>query len=125
MQVSTKYFAKTFKDADSKEAYLKAMRWYATNVVSDDILKETFLKVVKGKEGFLQTITIELYATIDDEEHRKKFCDRCQEFHKLFYINQQYNCDKCNMMANKSQIEAKLAIKKDYRKGILKKKLLE
>ena len=123
MQIGTKYFAKTFRGMDSKEVYLQAMKWYAKYVVSDDVLNDTTLKIIKGKEGVQSTITIELYAFIEEIEHRRKFCDRCQEFHKLFYINQQFNCDKCNMMANKAQIEEKLQIKKDYRKDVLRKKL--
>ncbi|MCX7924150.1 MAG: hypothetical protein N3B21_19400 [Clostridia bacterium] len=118
MKLSVKFHQEEFSDELSgKEAYLKACRWVAENVIRNEVeIGETFWKIEKVKEASLPTFRLELYATLESGECTKSFCDRCKEYHSSFYLNQQYNCDACNFTAFKLQMEQKLRIKKAYRK---------
>jgi len=120
MKMSVKFYERSFSDYSSKEAYLSTCRWAAENVVKREVeIGETFIKITKVKDADSPTFKLELYATLDSSEVTSGFCDRCKEFHSLFYMNQQYNCDACNYTAFKKQMELKLKIKKEYRAKLI------
>lgn len=110
-----KFFEKEFVAEESKKAYLRACRWLAKNVLSKVEVGETLYNIKKVNGANYPTFKLELYAAIDSSEFDTTFCGRCQEFHKSFFINQNYNCDKCNMKAHVKQIEQKLEIKRSFR----------
>lgn len=123
MEHSTKFYSKTFSGSSMKEAYLKACKWVATNILADDeISKDVMWKITKSKD--LPTVVLDLYGTVNDAEHVKQFCSSCKQFHTLFYINQQQNCNNCNMMAYRSQAEEKGRLKKNYKRKLLSEKVL-
>jgi uncharacterized paraquat-inducible protein A len=123
MKFTVKYFEKMFYNDDSKEAYLEACKWLATNVISKVEVRDSLVQITKlpQEKSDLPTFKLELFAQLDDTEERSRFCERCQEFHKLFYINQQFNCDKCNMTAYNENMKTRLITKKGLRKGQLRK----
>ena len=121
MNMVVKFFEIQFSGENTKEAYLECCRWIAENVLkvkveTGDILE----KITKVSDTSFPTFKLELYATLDEKKFREGFCNRCQEFHKAFYLNQQYNCDACNMVAYLKQMEERLKIVKGYRKDQLK-----
>lgn len=122
MLVSKRYFAKTFAGADSKGTYLKACKWIAKHLINDKNLKDTHWKITKNynEKNEVFEYKLELFSYLEESETIDSFCARCKEFHKLFYINQQYNCDRCNMLARNKDMEDKLIVKEHYYKGIIK-----
>ena len=123
MEHATKFYSTTFKGATTKDAYLKACKWVASKILSDDeISKDIVWKIIKSKD--LPSVDLELYATLNDTEHVSSFCKACKEFHCLFYINQQQNCNKCNMQAYRAQAKTKGNIKKQYKRKLLSEKVL-
>ena len=118
MKAATIFFSKEFSASESKDAYLKACRWVANNVVSKTTdIGETFWKIEKVLSTESKTtFKLELYCTIDMKEETKKFCERCKSFHKSFFINENYNCSRCYMMASSEGTKTKLKNKKQYRK---------
>lgn len=125
MKLATKFFETTFEGETSREAYSEVCRWVADNVVKKDEIGETFWKIEKVKTAGLPTFKLELYATLESKDLKDSLCTRCQEFHKLFYLNQQYNCDACNMVSYLKQAEEKLRVKKHFRKGLIRQQLGE
>ena len=124
MEAITKYFVKKFKsEISSKAAYLKLCKWMGENIVNHDVLCNTYIHIDKYMEEQIYVYKLSLYASISEHESRHEFCNACKEFHTKFYINQQYNCDKCNMTARMKDVETKLLIKKEYRKETLKHKM--
>jgi hypothetical protein len=122
MKFTVKFFERNFSAETSKEAYLKVCKWVAVNVINKVEVSDSLIKISRDKEvNDLPTFKLELFAQLDDVEERKRFCDRCQEFHKLFYINQQFNCDKCNMIAFSENMKSRLITKKGLRKGQIAK----
>jgi hypothetical protein len=123
MKTAVKFYEQLFEHEDSKKAYLMACKWLAKNVISKVEVSDSQYKITKENGTSLPTFKLELFAMLDDKEERKSFCERCREFHKLFYINQQFNCNKCNMMAFQENMKSKLMVKKAYRKDIMKRNL--
>lgn len=108
---------KEFSDEDSKEAYLKACKWVATNIISKvEAGSDTFWNITKKKDTRLPTFVLDVHTMIDSVDHEKSFCGSCKEFHNSFFINEEYNCNSCKFMAFTKQIEQRLVIKKQYRK---------
>lgn len=124
METTIKYFSKKFLSEESEDkAYIKLCRWTQQHIVNDGILKETYIHIIPLHDEELHAYRLDLHAPLPAEESREKFCNSCKEFHKRFYINQQYNCDRCNMRARVDDIHQRLLVKKEYRKEILKQKI--
>ena len=123
MEHATKFFTRKFSGESQKAAYLKACKWVATNILADDeISRDVMWKITKLKD--LPSVELELFGAVNDAEHVKQFCSSCKQFHSLFYINQQQNCNCCNMMAYRSQAEEKGKLKKNYKRKLLSEKVL-
>lgn len=115
-----KFFEASFKNEESKKAYLKACQWLAENIISKVEMEDILFKVKKVKDSDLPTFKVELYITLEEEQFVDSFCARCKEFHSSFYLNQQYNCDACNMQSFRKGLNQKLGIKKSYNKEKLR-----
>ena len=120
MDISVKFFEKNFSSEHSKDAYLKACKWLAKYIISKVEIGETFWKIDRLPDTDLPTFKLELHAMLKETDFRKAFCDTCKSFHSSFYLNQQYNCDRCNMTSYYKQAEKKLEIKRQYRVERLK-----
>ena len=116
-----KFYERDFKDEDSKKAYLKASKFVASNVISKgskvEVSKVTW-DIVRV-EGDLPTFRLTLYYKFDDTEFMKKSCDVCKEFHKSFFINENFNCSRCNKVGYEKQLEQKLLIGSEYFRKLL------
>lgn len=119
MLISMKFFEKLFKSEDYKDAYIKATKWIANNVLKVEIKDVTF-KISKIDKTDLPTIKLELFAGLDSNDLKNHRCMVCKEFHRSFYINQEYNCNACRMKGYLDEANQKLTIKKHYTKGILR-----
>lgn len=125
MQMTKKYFEKDFKASKSKESYLKVCKWLAINIINDKILKDSTWKISKVKETDDFTIfRLELFCLLDDTEITTRFCEVCKEIHCSFFINEEYNCNRCNMMTFRKRLKESLDVKTTYRKEIVKNKNL-
>lgn len=126
MNISAPFFSKIFKAETNQDAYIKACKWVAKNVISNNNdssvkdLKETFWKVDKERDGEWK---LTLYCMIDFKEKENKFCEMCQVYHKRFYYNEERDCSRCNHKAFKTRVEENLSIKKSYRKELINKRL--
>jgi hypothetical protein len=117
MDVTISFHKETFTADTRKQAYLEACKWVALHVMDkDEIGGHTQWHMTFDKEADSPTVILELFAIIDSNDAGQSFCKACKEFHKSFYINQQFNCDKCNYRAFKRRIAEKSAIKQAYRK---------
>jgi len=115
MQFTVKYFERQFNDEVSKQAYLKACKWLAQHVIGKVEVGDSFHRITKVKDTDLPTFKLELFAALESGSLKSKFCERCKSFHKSFYVNQEYNCNACKLVAFNSQVDEKLSIKRGYR----------
>jgi hypothetical protein len=118
MKITQKLYSKTFVSDTAKSAYLKACKWVANNVLNKVEIADMMWNI-KRIEANLPTFKLELYVAIEESEFEAGFCERCKEGHTAFYLNHQYNCQRCNMQAYKAQIIEKLNIKERHYKNII------
>jgi len=117
MLISTKFYEEKFKAEKSKDAYLKACKWIAKNIVSKVEVGETTFSIKKVEEADLPTFVVELYCSLEESTLNKTFCNKCVEFHNSWiYFDQDKLCNGCKMKAYSETLKQKLITKKSYRK---------
>lgn len=117
MRFAKQITQKVFKDVTTKEAYMKAVKWYASNIIAREELHEVQVEFIKGTNQ----VTLKLYATLQEESTRNDHCEICKEMHKSFFINEATNCNSCKMLAYQKRLEQKMSIKSQYYKELLRK----
>ena len=126
IKYSREFFKKSFEAKTMKEAYLSAVKWYSTNVLSKAEFVNVHVQFEKHDENEFPTITIRLFAVQDDEKDiMSKHCECCREMHSHFFINEDTNCNRCSALGFQKRIEQRINIKKDYYKEMLMKRLEE
>ena len=105
-----------------KEAYLTAVKWYSTNVISKDELHNVQVEFTKCVKDDLPSITIRLYAILSEDELRERYCKLCRESHSLFYMNSNYNCNRCEAKAYQARTDDMLRIKLEYYRELISKR---
>lgn len=118
---SEEFFKKEFTDESMKAAYLKACKWYATNVLSKDELHNVQVEFEKDNKGEFPTVVIHLFAVLSEDELRKRYCEICKESHSAFYMNQNYNCNRCEANAYQRRMDDRLRIKLEYYRQLISK----
>ena len=119
-----KFYERSFRAENSKDAYLKACKFVASNIISKgskvEASKVTWDIIrVDTEEGDLPTFMLSLYYKFDDTEFMKSTCEACKEFHKLFFINEDFNCSRCNKIGYERNLNQKLSIGSEYFKKML------
>lgn len=117
-----KFYERDFKDKDAKKAYLKASKFVATNIISKgskvEVSRVTW-DVVRVVEGDLPTFRLTLYYKFDDTDFMRQTCEACMEFHKSFFINENFNCNRCNKVGYEKNVAQKLLIGAEHFRKLL------
>lgn len=119
---SEEFYKHSFTADDMKSAYLKAVKWYASNVLSKAELQRVHVEFIKDEQS--PTITIHLFAVLDDEQEVfSQHCKCCEEMHHSFFINENNNCNICAAKGYQNRMEQKIKIKikRDYYKELLRR----
>ena len=118
-----KFYEREFKDEDSKKAYLKACKFVASNIISNgskvEVSKVSWDIQRVEEKGDLPTFRLSLYYKFDDTQFMEQTCNACKEFHKSFFINENYNCSRCNKVGYEKNLNQKLLIGAEYFKKLL------
>lgn len=121
LYISEDYFEKYFTADTGKEALLQCTKWLAQNMINQKVeAGEIHLSIVKDTKASLPTFKLTLYSAIKVNEFQDKFCDRCKEFTKSFYMTySDARCSTCNMRSYFDQLKEKFKIINGYRKKLL------
>lgn len=124
MEYIKKFYERRFRAQDSKEAYLKACKFIAKNIISKgskvEVSKVTWnIAMVNETEEDLPTFQLSLYYKFDDTEFMNQTCNSCKEFHKSFFINENFNCSRCNKVGYEKNVNQKLMVGAEYLKKML------
>lgn len=126
IKYSEEFYSKSFTAKSMKEAYMKAVKWYSTNVLSKVEFKNVHVQFIKEDEDKFPTITIHLFAVLDNQEDvKEEHCKICKEMHHSFFINEDTHCSRCSALGFQNRMERKINIKKCYYKEMLRKRLEE
>lgn len=121
IKYSEEFAKKDFTSDTMKEAYMKAVKWYATNILSNDILKDVQVSYEKVDDGGKPKIRMRLFAPLDESTLRRNHCEICKETHKLFYINEETNCNWCKLKAYQERMKDTIKQKRTaYRETLVK-----
>lgn len=107
---------KTFRGTSTKDAYMNACKWYASNVIAKDKLHHIQAEYIKEKDG---SVTMVLYASLPEEEAMEQHCKCCKEMHHSFFINEDTHCDRCSAISFQKRLKQKMLIKLEYCKEML------
>lgn len=120
---SKEFFKKKFTADTMKSAYMNAVKWYATNVLSKDELHNVQVEFEKSLDDQqLPTITIHLFATLDEGVLRERHCKICKETSSLFYMHTNSNCNKCEASAYQKRTDEMLLVKIEYYRSLISKR---
>lgn len=123
---SKEFFKKSFAADTMKSAYMSAVKWYSTNVLSKAEFANVHVQFIKSTDCESPTVTIRLFAVLDGEEDVMKYhCECCREMHHAFFINEDTHCHRCSALGFQNRLEEKMSVKKDYYKNMLRKQLEE
>ena len=113
---------KVFRGTDQKDAYMKAVKWYASNILASDKFHGIMAEYIKLPGG---GVTMVLWSTMSQREIMEDHCQCCREMHRSFFINEDTHCSRCSAMGFQNRLEWKMGIKLSYYKELLKKILGE
>lgn len=116
IRYSERFFTKKFSDEISKKAYLKACKWLAKYVLSNEDLQGVEFGI--EKTGPLE-FKVSLYATLSEEELRERHCQICKDTHSSFFISEETNCNWCKLGAYHRRADEMLTVKKEHYKNKL------
>ena len=116
-------YQKSFTGKTMKDAYLKACKWYASNVLSKDELHNIQVEYIKDNKKQLPTITARLFTSVEEAEIKATHCAICKETHASFFINENCNCAWCNTDAFERRIREQLNIKRTFIKNKIERSL--
>lgn len=119
---SKEFFKKKFTADTMKTAYMNACKWYATNVLSKDELHNVQVEFEKRPDEQFPTVTIHLFAVLNEEELRERHCKICRESHSLFFMNNNIDCNKCEANAYQKRTDDMLRVKIEYYREIISKR---
>lgn len=121
-----KFYERKFRAEDAKEAYLRACKFVASNIISKgskvEVSKVTW-DVVRIEEESLPTFQLSLYYKFDDTDFMERTCNACKQFHSSFFINENFNCNRCNKVGYEKNVSQKLAIGAEYLRQKLEEEL--
>lgn len=123
---SKEFFKKKFTADTMKTAYMNACKWYATNVLSKDELHNVQVGFTKNyDEQQSPTVTVSLFAVLNEEELKERHCKICREMSNLFYMHTNSNCNKCEVSAYQKRTEDMIRVKVEYYRELLLKRTEE
>lgn len=114
---SKQFAQKVFRGITTKEAYMKAVKWYASNIIAKDELHEVQVEFEKGTNQ----VTVKLFAVLKEQDVRDRHCEICKEMHKSFFINEANNCSVCNASAYQRRLDQQISVKHGYYKELFSK----
>lgn len=116
---SQKIGSKVFRGVSTKEAYMKSIKWYASNIIAKDELHNVQVEFVKDEKE--RKVTLLLFAVLPEKEVLEQHCENCKEMHRSFFINEDTHCDRCSTLGYQKRLERHLSVKVGYYKELLRK----
>ena len=119
---SEKFFEQKFSDKVSKKAYLDACKWLAQNVYSKPVSEYVTVKITKvepTRKNPKTTFVVELYASINENEVKDNFCNKCKQMHTIFYCIDKPECEKCKAFIYKKNLYDRIKGIKEFCEEII------
>ena len=126
IKYSREFYKKSFAADTMKSAYMSAVKWYSTNVLSKAEFVNVHVQFIKESKSECPTITLHLFAVQDGESDvMSQHYQCCKEMHHSFFINEDTHCSRCSAAGFQKRLEGKINKKMNYYKEMLRKQLGE
>lgn len=110
-----------FASDNEKEAYIKGCKQLAKFMASPKYTN-LFFKIERISSQ-KNTFKFTMYSEVDAKEEQKHYCKLCKEMHHSFFINENYNCSRCNLKAYLKRIEQRGSVQKGYYKKEIERRI--
>lgn len=117
MNICSKICSITIQAENEKDAYIKGCKKVAKYVASKKYTKFSMMvdRVANTQNTFLFT----LYTNLDLNQEMAHYCKMCKDFHCSFYVNEEYNCSRCNLKNFMDRMKEKAKTSKNFYKGVM------
>ena len=103
-----------------KEAYIKGCKKMAPYVASKKYKLISYkIERIPGRENAFE---FTLFTNMDLGSDMRDFCKMCKEMHCAFYINEEYNCARCNLKTFMEREQQKARVSKSFYKKEIQRK---
>lgn len=119
LKFAYEFYNRKFTGPTTKSAYMKAMKWYASNVIAQGKMHDVQVEIKKMENE--PSVFITLYAVLDEGKHREDFCKTCRELNELFYVKRKKECSKCSIKKYTDRLDQKMSVKVGLYKEIANK----
>ena len=117
MNLATKVKSFIIESDSEKESYIKGCKALAKYMASNKYKNLTFkIERTSEKNQFIFT----MFTNLDLGEEQRNYCKMCKKFHCSFYVNEEYNCQRCNLKNFLQRAEGKSRISKSFYKSKMK-----
>ena len=110
MRISEKCYSRDFVNENPKQAYLDACEWVAKTILNKNAkldVKNLLWNISRVESSKTPTFRIEIHVSYDENDISNKTCELCQSVHSSFFINENYNCSRCNKEAYRKRLVQK------------------
>lgn len=113
MLAAVKIASEILTGSTYEQAYLKGCKKFASFLNGDTIsMKIGKVPFEKGDE--VKKVKFTFYTNLDMADLQKQFCKVCKEFHCNFYVNEEYNCSRCNLKSYLARLRSATTVSKTY-----------
>lgn len=103
-----------------KDSYIKGCKQLAKYMASKKYKNLSFK--IERASGNENTFIFTMFTNLDLGEEQKIFCKTCRDYHCSFFVNEDYNCSRCNLRSFLEKAEQKSRISKSFYKREMKDK---
>ena len=103
-----------------KDAYIKGCKKLAKYMASKKYKNLSFK--IERTSGNENTFIFTMFTNLDLGEEQKIFRKTCRDYHCSFFVNEDYNCSRCNLRSFLEKAEQKSRISKSFYKREMKDK---
>lgn len=118
MYLSNKLCSFVVSADDKKEAYIKGFKRAAKYIASPKYRNISCKIESLDDTSFL----FSLYVNIDISEELLHFCNMCKTYHSSFFVNEDYNCSRCNLRTFMERLTKKANVSKKFYEEKMKTK---
>ena len=107
-----------FSHEDAKKAYMMGCKKVAKYISKPERPANLTFSVERTKDE-IPTFIFTVFAKIDMGEAQRTYCKICKEMHSSFFVNEEYNCSRCNLKAYLHRVKQSSNVSKGYYKKLI------
>lgn len=108
MKMTVKVASYIYTSDSCEQAYINGCKDLCKSIKDPKIS----INIEKMDDG--KSVKFNVFVSLNANESISNFCKVCKEFHCSFYINEEYNCARCNLKSFMKRMKQQLNTSKSY-----------